>query len=697
MAHVPVERLLGDRQISEGLLGQGVRIGGDTGSDTEAVVELAGEVVLEFPGQRRLEAARRRVVLVHVRREVTHATEGRTILGRDQAEDVLVVDAELTIDQLIEEMLDTGLVRHRGLVRQVRIAARTAVENVSVVEEIATIGNLIEATVVEGEHVAVGDRVGDTDARADLLFHPLANLADRELIADTEGVITQSDVEHHSFVLPPILQVVRALGIEVVVPRTTGADLPIAVGLVRPVDLEEAHVVIVDLDTRLHGVLPPPLGEVDLARIGLGFTGREGGIVARDHEEVARDGVMIVEPEIALADAVVLPRLLPLHAPVGKEAVPRQLGGVIGVGVDRVAPGELEHVGLIDEVRRVLGRVVILVGVVDLGRRPTAAAHDDLALLGRIAEGLDVPDPTPLVVVLIPPAPIVDQLGGELVVRARLVCQLGLDAHRVRLPVADRDEVQELGPVPPLGRIREVVLVGALGGKIVGEVLDRRGAAEAQEDAVQIVEGIVGLTVVVGLIVDLPFELLAAFLGLEVDDPRLRVTVLGVEASKDGLGVLHRQGREAHAAADQRVAHRDAVDLVLDLARPAAAEVNLLPLRDDSGLEADRFADLVDREAFEILAADGVGSVGLLLLNDLLRGGDLDLRQRSDVLFLHLEVDRLRRAGGDGDRFHGRALVSEEHAGDGIGAGRQLADGVATVLAAHRAPARADENDVGVG
>src|SRR5207249_10238693 len=102
--------------------------------------------------------------------------------------------------------------------------------------------------------------------------------------------------------------------------------------------------------------------------------------------------------------------------------------------------------------------------------------------------------------------------------------------------------------------------------------------------AVVVVEGLGGVQVAVGVPPHLARQPVGAFLGGDAHHAGERVAVLGVRPSRDDVGARHRQVGDVGAAAEQRIGGLDAVELILDLARAPAAEVELASLGDDAGL-----------------------------------------------------------------------------------------------------------------
>jgi len=362
-----------------------------------------------------------------------------------------------------------------------------------------------------------------------------------------------------------------------------------------------------------------------------------------------------------------------------------------------MAPDPLELVESPGEVRRVFGRVVVGVGRVDLGFGPAPDAAHDLAGLGGVGEGLDPAVAAPDVVVVVEALALVDELEGELVVRPGLEGELPLQADLVALPVADRDEVQDLGAAaPPVGRgvrVRE----GPFGREVVGEIPDRARPADPEEHAIHVVVRVVGLPVVVRDELQLPFEGVPAFLRHVVDDARLRVPVLRIQAPHDLLDVLDGESGGADAAADERIAHGDAVDLELHLPRPAAAEVQFASARDDPGLQGDEVGHVVDRQRLRIFAADLVPDLRLLGLDDLAPGDDFDLGDGSEGTVLDLEVDGRRLASLDLHVLDGLVLIADEHDLDRVGPDGDVGDLEGAVGSAERPPLGAHEDDVRIG
>src|SRR4029077_10738158 len=99
-------------------------------------------------------------------------------------------------------------------------------------------------------------RVGDAEARAELRLVALAALdvGVLDLRAGREEVVAQAGVQHQALELPAVLEVGRALGIEVRVVRADAARQPVALAVRR----RQRHVlyrVVARVDAGLPRVL----------------------------------------------------------------------------------------------------------------------------------------------------------------------------------------------------------------------------------------------------------------------------------------------------------------------------------------------------------------------------------------------------------------------------------------------------------
>jgi hypothetical protein len=290
---------------------------------------------------------------------------------------------------------------------------------------------------------------------------------------------------------------------------------------------------------------------------------------------------------------------------------------------------------------------------------------------------------------------VVDGLERDLVPRVRAVGQLEVRVDLVALPVADLDEVEQrpvrLGERRPQVRVLERALVG----REVGQVLDRRRAAEAEREAVEVVEGLGRVAVAVRVPAHLAAEPVAAFLRADADDAGERVAVLGVESAREHVRARHGEARDAGVAAERGVRRLDAVELELHLAAAAAAEVQFAALGDDAGLRRDRLAQVVDGNLAELLGRNArLGRGGFRV--DALLGAHLDLVDLlHDLLRADREVDRRGRSGVHLDRLDNR-VVAGRHQLHLVAAHRDAGNGELAVLVRHRALARAEDDDVGI-
>jgi len=455
------------------------------------------------------------------------------------------------------------------------------------------------------------------------------------------------------------------------------------------------HVAVLGLDPGLERVLAPAAGgEVALERLGAGVApeedrevsvGREVGIVlAPDHR---------VPGPVVRALRVVLPRLLAPDRIARVEAEGRHPRRPHRLVRELVRPhrGDLP-VGVVER-REVIRHVHGLVGAVHLDPRPRAV---DLSrrIHGGVVTHLHEPLPAPHVMVRSVEGPVLDGLQRDLVARVEPVGELEVRVDLVPLSVAELHEVEQRGARPGERGAQVGVAEAAFVGREVGEVLERRRTAEAEGDAIEVVEGLGRVAVAVGVPPHLAAETVGAFPGAHVHDAGQRVAVFGVEPAREDIGAGDRQRRDRGPAPEQRIRHLHAAELELHLAAAPAAEVQLAPLRHHPGFGAHRLAQVVDRDLPQLLGADilhGLRGLGV----DALLGAHLDLLDLfHDLGLAEVERDRRGRAGVHLHRLHLLVEAQRLHL-DLRRADRHAGENEIAVRVRHRAQLGAEDDDVG--
>ena len=311
---------------------------------------------------------------------------------------------------------------------------------------------------------------------------------------------------------------------------------------------------------------------------------------------------------------------------------------------------------------------------------------------------LDVPLDVPVVRVAVVLGGRIDRLADKLHPRADLPRELSLYVVLLELPVRELDEIVEEGLlVPPGDRPVLAVGEGGLARDVEGEVPDERRPAEPEAEPVVVRVGLVLPAEIVGHEPDLPLEGPPSLAGRHVDDGRLRIPVFGVHTAGDDLGVVGAEHADRDRPAAERIVDGHAVDLELDLAGPAAPDVELVTRLDDTALERDRLGDVVDGELLELVLRDRVRHLALVDFHLRLDRLDDDLLRLPDDRLLERETQIGGLARVDVDLLDLHRLVAHHHRLDGVGADRHADDGEGPVGERHAAHRRPDDDDVRVG